>query len=1126
MIGRSWNDRLRILPWVALATLINAIVAIQPVAGQPPATTAARADSSKPADVAAPAPPVDPLGGLESFPYIIVAPADSLKPFDENGTVIIRKDSLEEWKQSQIAQLRKKDSTTPLSVVQLDVELNSDSARIRAQFAFRVDSASGGWVLLDSREAVLQDVSIREQVAAPADIGGVRETDPWVPPVRLEGEGFAVRVDRAGAYICTLDLRPTVSAAPLGASLRLTLPLATVVRAKVSSPHPLALLRGDEPNEDYALSNEGRSAELSLRPAEPLVLLWRSANRNANVASIASVEGLTVARIDNGGVQIDASLDVTPTGEIRQLDLRLPRDAAVLDVLPSKADQPLPHELEIVDESDFKRLTLHLGGSVSGPFRVRVRTEIPRDSTGKDKSGSSSKDIAIQVAQVEGARQQSGTVLLNWSTGLWVRPIVRNSLQRVSVNDLPAVARGLQPRQAYSYPTIPASMDLRIEDARPTLSVLADHDLRVESEKAELTSQFRLSIRGAQTDSFTFRVPKQLRVTETSPAAVVGVADRASSDAADVRLLIVTLAEPVQDADFELSIRGELPAKAGSTNSLLLPTLEPDRFVRGSLTVRAEPGVRLSLDDSGSEYLRREAIPDEGIQEPPPYWFFRLQSGPSRLVYSAEVLPLRLEASVDTELRRSGQEIDVRSFLRFRAEHSTFDEIALSIPEGIDNLQLTGDLLPEDPPVRPGSVLLRLRNPTRASEVRAAYRYRMAESQPNEARIPLVQPRAAALTSWKGRVFCDRGWRAAPLDPWLGQRPAPSSLLTAGERLDLDLRPPSLESIPGQLGLRFEQTAMLATLVIPRVVVEEIVAGEGRRWGRKRWLITRHRTRDVTFRMPVDCRYLDAIVDGASVAAVAGGNREFRVRLPSTDGSCTLDISYDFLNWNIEGAVSFQRLDGPSLVEDAAVEQVRWILHVPEDRLLARVGSSENPGLAWQFPGFLQAKTTVGREVSPTQWLREIDPRSIWDARGVVDQPGRTWEFETFGNATTLQLVSLREPFWVLVCSGTSFIVLLALTRLSPMAQVRVGAVLALVVVGLLAATPNIASWLWLGAQWGIYLGIAAAAIHYWLLYRRLRAYSVGLRRFNARQLGFGSSILRRFDPKTRVTSTSGARQA
>lgn len=1092
-----------LLPFNACAALV---VLVSICAAQPAPETGDANRASGPKDVPA---AMDPLRGLDRFPYVVVVPKEGADGADVSGSVIIDQTVLDNWLSDRVDEILERSGAAARTRSRVTITIERDRAHIEAEIDVRVESSRGAWVPLGFREASFHTATLRERLVADTEPKESKLSDPWVPAMRKDQGGYRLRVDRAGAYVCRIDGDLPIERFPGPSTLRLSIPSFSVVT--LHNDAPMESVRNAASGIEYDLSEDRRTASLSMENAAPLTLTWRE-SAAGRAGQISAAQGLLKYRVESGALRLEGILDLVAAGDVRQVEVRLPKGLRFLEIAAFQADAPLPCDVDVADEERDQRVLLKFSRIVADRLRLRLTAEAFRGT--KDP-------LEVWALAVEGARQQSGTILLDWSPGLWVRPQTQPEIERTSVNELPADIQAMQPRQAYRYSTAPASLPLVVETARPALSLMARHELRIGPEKGEMISRFRLSVRGAQAESFTFRVPKDWTVVEAQPG-VASMVEEAPSASSEARLMVVTLSEPIEDSDVDILLRGELPIATGGIHTLAIPTLEPVGFSNGTLSVYCEPEVRLSYDDSRSQYLQREPI-SQAPDEPSPYWMFRLQSGPSRLSFSVERLTAPTEVAVESEFRRTGQELQVRSSLRYRSLYSSFSELSLTIPTGIEDLNVSGDLLIEKPHITPGTAELRLRNPTRSCEVRVSYRYPLSPEQFHQVELPLVLPRAAVVSSWRGTVFCDRGWRSVALAPWAGSRPTPDELIGSGERPDLDIVLPNPSAVPQSLALRFEPTATLATLVIPRIAIEEITPSEGGRWGRKRWLIAKHRARDVSFRVPPGCTVRMTFLDGHSVEPIADASRTFRLRLPAVDEPCSLEVDYDFPDAPSDGAAAVRTWSGPTLVEDAAVEQVRWVFRVADDRLLARIGATSSAGSTWSFPGFLR-ETHEGID-GTADWLREIDPNVEWASLGLVATGGRAWSFETFGQADSLAVVSLREPFWVLLCSGTSFITLLALTRLRPMTQLRVGLVALLVIVGLLAAAPDLLGWLWLGGQWGVYVGLIAIALHYGLLYRRMRTYRVGLRRLRQRPAGLGSSLLRRLEPKTRVTSTPASQE-
>ena len=1091
-----------------------------PAATTPAPATPPSVPTPEPEKAGVPKPAADLLKYLDYFPYVIVVPQENDIRRLEQGSIIIPADSLEKWRENELTNRNRTQERSTITSADFTIDLDGDPAKGKARLDLRVDGPQGASIPIGMREAILTKAEIRELVPAPADLGGVKPSEGWIPSIRSGAAGYEIRVDKPGNYQFDVEFLLDVTRMPLDRSIRLTPPPATIPRARFTSKAPLVLLRNLSTTQDIPLSEDRHSAQIALAAGQSLSVMWRNANDAVPRSLIASAESLIQVRIEDRFIETDTTMDLDAPEDIPECSFVLPAVEQSLQVIPTRNEEAIPHDLTLSTEGDQRRATVRFARSISGRFKIRV---ISRRTYTIDEG-----PLEVGRISVDGAEQQGGTILLSWAPNLWVRAKLGRHTQKKNLSELPREAQLLQPRQAYRATAAFSSVVVTVEPARPVLSATAASDLTIGAESAFLTTRFVFSVRGAQADSFSIRVPAGMRNLEASPVNVVRLVDGNTSADGRTRLVQATLAEPVEDTEFQMTVRGEIPIQTDGINRIDLPTLDPDRFVHGTLTVRVGPGVRPILNDAGTEFLRREPIPEEEIIEPAAYWFFRIQPGPARLSFQIEPLPARIEASVESEFMRTGKDIEARTFLRFRARHSPFDEVTISIPAAAKDIRMSGDLLEEGSVVEPGTKSLRLRNPASSCELRVDYHLPLTDAQTHEIELPLVMPRGVSIEGWKGRVFCDRGLRAVASGAWISSRPAPSPVVVSGQQPVLDIRPTSLDAIPETLSLRFEPTAMLATLVAPRLLIEEVFTADGGRWGRKRWLISKHRARDVSIKVPLHARIREVFVDGHPTDSVADGNRIIFVRLPAVDAPCTLEVDYFFPEAQPDGAFAIRELESPQLMEDIAVEQVRWIFHVVEDRLMLGLGSAPAEKITWE-PSWLASGLTnkTSNDRKGVEWLEQANGDVHWATDSIVSSGGRVWQFDAFNRDNSVRLVVLliREPFWVLICSGTFLVLLLAAARLKPRTQLRLAVAVILIVVGILAVMPELLSWLWLGGRWGLALGLAAVIWQYLVRYRRQRAYSVGLRRFNSRQMGLGSSILRRLDPKTRISSGAAVKR-
>jgi hypothetical protein len=1057
------------------------------------------------------------LKDLEFFPYVIVVPPGAGNQVGADGTAILPLQSLDAWLDQEVAKRLGHSGAASVTSVDLELDLGSDPVLGRATMSFRTEGNRATWGTISLGEAVLKQVRAREWITASAELGGVKKSQDWIPAVRRSAAGYEVRFDRAGNYEIEIEFLVDVSRLPSEWNLKLSLPTSPVMRGKVVSSDELAFVRQLSSGKDVALSADHKSADLTIVPGEPLAIAWRRGIDRPPSVLAQSVRTLTQVRIEPKTTTMESTIEIGSASELVEGTLRFPADDQNVQIFPTQNDQPLAHDLIWSDVDGKRECLFRLARPLTGPMKIKVTTQRPTVLG----------DAGMELLPVEwmASPVTNSLIMMGWSPNLWVRIRPGSSARRVNLSELGGEFTESSPRQVFRLLGSGASVLAIAEPARPVLSATADSELTIGKE-ALLATRFVMSVRGAQADSFVFLVPRTMRNIEMVPADLFRLEELEIDQESPTRQVRAVLAEVVEDKEVEVTLRGEMPIETPGVNHVSLPALESDRFVQGAMTVRVEPGLRLVLDDAGTEYLRREPIPDGDSGDPPAYWFFRRQPGQARLAFRVESLPATVDASVECLLARTDKDLEVRTIIRFRAQYAPFDEVSVSIPSKLPGVQVSSDFLVENVRLEPGAVVpLRLRNPSSSCEIQFDYRVGLSANESFPIAVPLILPRGTTIESWTGRIYTERGLRASVGNGWVGTVPAPSRVVESGRRAVAEIRPADILAMPEELSIQFEPTALLATLVIPRVTIEEVVTPEGSRWARKRWLIAKHRARDISIRLPAGARRLNAFVDGQPVEETPAGEQVVQVRLPAVDAPTTVELDYDFPDAVRRGAVAFEAIQSPVILDDAAIEMVRWSFRMMEDRLLFRWGSA-GPSTTLAWLGLTQGDDGVlGIEPDDLKWMNEAGYDVSWTEQSREVVAPRIWRFSLFNRDSSIRLITVREPFWILACSGSCLVFVLAVSRLSLAYQVRVLLVGLLLLTALMAVVPEMLTWLWMGARWGLGLGLLAALVHAWMVMRRQRQPVIGAKRTGRQGQAMGSSILRQLEPKTRITSRGARRE-
>ena len=125
----------------------------------------------------------------------------------------------------------------------------------------------------------------------------------------------------------------------------------------------------------------------------------------------------------------------------------------------------------------------------------------------------------------------------------------------------------------------------------------------------------------------------------------------------------------------------------------------------------------------------------------------------------------------------------------------------------------------------------------------------------------------------------------------------------------------------------------------------------------------------------------------------------------------------------------------------------------------------------------------------------------------------RTWSFDSPGVAASLRLLNAHQPFWILLCSGGVLALGLAVSRSSIGRQLQWLVAFLCLVLLLWAVAPDWVAWFWFGAQWGLFLAVAAIVARGVAIRYRRRRYSLPAAS-RAKDVGVSSSLIRRLQPQ------------
>lgn len=1030
---------------------------------------------------------------LESLPVKVFILPDDLgrlsSRLSEWGSVSIPMSKLEEYLRRRMAEMERPQWT--LTGFELTGTLEERRARLDASITLRVDRAGSATVNLGMNQAHCESA--------------LDSQGQW-PAVFKDGEDgpYRVTVDQPGTYKYLLQLWMDISRSAGERQLKLTLPDAAVKSVRLSASEPVLFARHGQSGRSFDLEPDQKSIRPTLRAGESLDLVWRTVRDRSDRLTSVTANGLLSYHLHERSLETQAELTVNAQEAALEWLFRLPPREQIEAVHVEQAQQALKCETSVAGLADATELRVRLAEPVSGLVQVRIETK--RDVPVRDP-------LVLGRFELQSAATQEGTVLLFVDPELRALPKPSRRIRRIALAELEAGLQRREPIWAFRYFRQPAELEVQVQKASPVVRATARSEIRVAVDRAKIRTTMEYTISQSLPEELRLRVPADMVDIDVVSAGEVEISDIRPDEPSGSQEVIIALLGGSASRKLTFTLEGSTPVILDRPNLIALPG--PDFDCTGVVLVSAEPNVALHLDRQRTVGLQQTPVdapaettgrPANGSAEP--LWRFRRQAGPASLAFSAQRRPQQIAVAVEADIRQTSAGLRVESLLGFRAENEPLEQIVLRVPDGLRELKIGAGGQTVAAISDAGMATIPLTSPAYQSQIRVEYTFPTAESAGGAVRLPLVlpNPNKADVGSFKARIWCEPGQRAVLSAPWKSGPPPPKE--TVG---------PVPTTVVGQdapaetLDMVFEPTASLASLVVPRMAIEEMLFANGMRRGRKRMLVTVHRTRTALVRVPEQCRLLGVWVDGSAVPQTDFDGRICRVALPAEDRPCSLELDYEVYAPHTLGATNRISMESPLLADNPEIGAVQWVVSTDPDWLLYRWSADGHSDVTWRFHGLLSSPVSRITAGEVRDWLMEPAAAVSWRPAVAGEAGRRVWGFSTWTDETKLVLYCVREPFWVLVCSGGILVLGLAVSRARSGVQTRVGVAGAVVAAAMLWTVPDTAAWCWYGGQWGVILAVLAVVA---------RALAIRRRRWRLRerlspvQVRPGSSLVKRLQPE------------
>ncbi|MGA2067221.1 MAG: hypothetical protein ABSG86_19775 [Thermoguttaceae bacterium] len=814
--------------------------------------------------------------------------------------------------------------------------------------------------------------------------------------------------------------------------LRLKVPLAGAV-AKVSEGATLRTPNSSKNETELTVVGLGGDFELSWHRPEARV---------AETPAVLEVQGILAARLDNRGVDAEATLTVRSYGRLfDSFRVRLPQDA---DLVPGT---PNGYTAAVVDGaapsgSRQRVVEVRLPKPTSGPVEVHLASNRATDPT---KPG---PGLELAGFEVLGATRQWGTVAVS-VVGDW-QVLWGPSAGVQQTDQVPEAVRRRDVVAAFDYFTQPCSLLARLVPRKTRIGVEPEYVLSVDGEAVRLDAKLRYTVRGGKVFALDVLMP-DWQIDEVGPDSLVAVDGVPKGTPGGA--LSIPLVQP-SSGQFEVRLRAHRSLGA-QAKSLVVPLPQPQATAPASVTLVVLPAVLVVLPADNIELIpggeattglfrQQGAIPIElppRQQEP---LFYRSEA---KAVFAAEIRRHVRQISVDVasqaDLDAQGGRVEQK--LAYMVSYEPTDHLMLEVPRNLaesgrmelkcDGQATTPVALGEgaDDASKPVRMRVALPKPT-IGLCELLIRYRLAPhklSAENRAvvSVPLVMPEEGDLLSNRLSVTAAAELHVQPRPgawtPVEAGMPPPSGY--PAERRGLQL---AASGRPGQVELEVEgQSGGQPDVVVDRAWLQTWLTREARQDRAVFQFTSRRREFELTLPAGTAVDQLDVALDGKRLSAtvasdntlvlpLAGDGRapgEARVPGEAGWGRHTVEVRYHLTDPRPPRGAMTLALAHPR--SDAWVRQMYWQLVLPRDEHVVLSPHNFTNETSWGWTGFYWGRQPLLDQAQLEDWVGLPHAERGLAAGGVND-----YLFSTLGTVEVAELRTASRSMIVLAASGAALL--------------------------------------------------------------------------------------------------------
>ena len=538
------------------------------------------------------------------------------------------------WKQARQNQPKKPNQKAPLGALITDIQSTATLGKeiVNVDATIKIELLRQGWhrVPLRLANAAIRTATIDDSEARVVSVkNGQYELlvshDDDQPKTIALNLSYAKALTKAGGQSTVAFASPqapvnrwTIRTGQKDVDVQIEPMIASSKKTANSNDDDDSEENSAEDSEEPAPEQTGDEILAFVGAAPEVKITWTPKTEGASgLAALVSADTQSRIQIDQGVARTSATvtLDIS-RAEISTVALDVPADQKVVSVFDRNVKK-----WEVEKGDDSQTINIELFEPALGRQTLAVELEKFIDQI---------DDTNITIAQVKAndISRNSGSVLVNLSSGLRAEPQTKTGLLQMDVAELPGNLKKQKWDFAYRYAALPIALTLGVEKIQPLINVDQLVEVAITPEKINVELSAVYDIRLAGVFQLDLDIPQEFKIRSVRPLSGKGLAnvpvDTFYRDPKNENRVLVTLGKKaIGKFGLQIAMDQELedanllrPTDVASKIEFAIPksAIEGVEYSEGFFVVYAPESLQVNATDT--QGLRNESFKNAESRQP------------------------------------------------------------------------------------------------------------------------------------------------------------------------------------------------------------------------------------------------------------------------------------------------------------------------------------------------------------------------------------------------------------------------------------------------------------------------------------------------------------------------------